>query len=171
MAVALTNRFCSSVHGLFLGDCLAGGGGAFAPSFSVAFLAFLFISAWSGDWPEIITISASTLRLGTVHASSKWITQQSTHKPQAFPFTSRAAHTSMTNEGWRRNGATTPLLTADCGLGFFEYCEQGLQTGWGPAAPRSCGSLSTSSSSEGNGRPNGLLSSWLVSLLISHDIQ
>ena len=64
----------------------------------------------------------------------------------------------MINEGWRRNGATTPLLNVDYGLGSFEYCEQGLQTGWGPVAPRSYGSLTTSSSSKENGRPNVLLS-------------
>ena len=64
----------------------------------------------------------------------------------------------MVNEGWRRNGATTPLLNANYGLGSFEYCEQGLQTGWGLVAPGSYGSLTTSSSSEENGHPNVLLS-------------
>ena len=29
----------------------------------------------------------------------------------------------MINEGWR-NGATTPLLNADCGLGSFDYCDR-----------------------------------------------
>ena len=110
-------------------------------------------------WPSYrSSLSRPDLETGIVHASSKWITQQLTHKPQAFPFTSPGAHTSMINEGWRRNGATTPLLNADCGLGSFEYCKQELQTGWGPVAPRSYGSLTTSSSSKENGHPNVLLS-------------
>ena len=64
----------------------------------------------------------------------------------------------MINEDWRRNGATTPLVNVDCGLGSIEYCEQGLQTGWGLVALRTYGSLTTSSSSEENGHPNVLLS-------------
>ena len=35
----------------------------------------------------------------------------------------------MVNEGWRRNGATTPLLNADCGMGSFEYLRVGT-TNW-----------------------------------------